>query len=104
MFIQRKKTYSEIVGKNIQTINATVTLPDGVEELPMGTLLITVDGGRTFSVADADSAPDGVLTDYLKATEVTSVLITGSIIERNLPEEPSLEQRVALFENKIILV
>jgi len=109
MLAKRKKTYSEIVAKNVQTINAEVTLPDELEELPMGTRLFSEDGGKTFNVikeveGEETPKPNGVLTDYLRSTETTSVLITGSIIERNLPKGVTEEERVALFENKIILV
>ena len=147
MLAKRKKIYSEVIAKVLASVTATVTLPEDVKELPMGTPLTSTDGGLTFEPllteahvqdesyatgdmvfsdghewestednntttpsADEEKWKDlgawdanGILGDYLRATEPVHVVTMGSVIERNLPNFDAT-LRVQLFKNKINLV
>jgi len=96
------KKQSDVVIRKVLSVEATVTLPDGVDALEPGQVLITVDGGITFNVVDADDEANGILCEALTETSKVEVLVIGAVKARYLV---GLEDahKPHLFTNKIIL-
>jgi leucyl aminopeptidase len=96
------KKQSDVVIKKIISDTATVNLPDGVEALEPGQVLITVDDGATFDVAAIDAEANGILCEGLTATGKAEVLLLGVVREKYLTGLDA-SHKPHLFTNKIIL-
>jgi len=98
-----QKKQSDVVIKKILSDYAKVTLPEDADVLEPGQVLITVDGGSTFTVpADELAEPNGILCEALKATGKAEVLVCGVVREKYLTSYVA-DYKVHLFANKIIL-
>lgn len=96
------KKQSDVVIKEILSTQAMVTLPDGIEALEPGQVLITVDGGETFTVAADDAEPNGILCRALTVSEKAKVLLIGVVRKRYLSGFVDAHAS-HLFTNNIIL-
>ncbi len=96
------KTQSDVVIKKILSVNGIVTLPNGTEALEPGQVLVTVDGGLNFVVADADDEPNAILCEALTATGEAEVLVIG-IVKAKYLVGLEAAHKPHLFNNRIIL-
>lgn len=96
------KTQSDVVINKILSTNATVTLPNGTEALEPGQIVVSIDGGITFVVADNDDEPNGVLCEALTATGEAEVLLIGTVRKKYLTGLVDAH-KTHLFKNRIIL-
>lgn len=96
------KTQSDVVINKILSTNATVTLPNGTEALEPGQVVVSINGGITFVVADADDEPNGVLCEALTATGEAEVLLIGTVRKKYLTGLVDAH-KPHLFNNRIIL-
>jgi len=97
------KKQSDVVIKKVLSDYAEVTLPADTEVLEPGQVLITTDGGDTFTVpADADAEPNGILCEPLTSTGKAEVLVCGVVREKYLVDYVA-DYKTHLFANKIIL-
>jgi hypothetical protein len=96
------KKQSDVVIKKVIATTATVTLPEGVEVLEPGQVLVSIDNGDTFDVALVDAEANGVLCEPLKATGVAEILLVGVVREKYLTGLDA-SHKPHLFANKIIL-
>ena len=96
------KTQSDVVINKILSTNATVTLPNGTEALEPGQIVVSIDGGITFVIADGDDEPNGVLCEALTATGEAEVLVIGIVKAKYLVGLEAVH-KPHLFNNKIIL-
>ena len=96
------KKQSDVVIKKVISDTATVTLPNGVEALEPGQVLISVDNGETFDVAAVDDEANGILCEALTATGPAEVLLLGIVREKYLTGLDA-SHKPHLFTNKIIL-
>ena len=96
------KTQSDVVINKILSTNATVTLPNGTEALEPGQVLVSINGGITFVVADGDDEPNGVLCEALTATGEAEILLIGTVKTKYLTGLVAAH-KTHLFNNRIIL-
>ena len=102
----KPKTYSDVVVEKIQSVDATVAVPDS-EEIFVGTPLTSSDGGKTFAKAvDGDGVVvNGILTEILSKSGTANVLITGTVkVTEQMAESLTDRMQKSAFENKIILL
>ncbi len=95
------KKQSDVVINKVLSTSATVTV-DGEDGLEAGSVLVSVDGGKTFSHALPDAEPNGVLCENLQETAEAEVLLMGVVRERYLGGLENAHKE-HLFKNKIIL-
>lgn len=96
------KKQSDVIARKILSIESTVNLPDGVEILQAGQVLISVDGGETFDVAAVDAEANGILCEPITETGVREVMLVGVAREKYC-EGLDDTHKPHLFTNKIIL-
>ncbi len=98
-----QKKQSDVVVKKVLSDYAEVTLPADTEVLEPGQVLITTDGGTTFTVpADELAEPNGILCEALAATGKAEVLVCGVVREKYLTDYVT-DYKTHLFANNIIL-
>ena len=93
---------SDVVIKKVIATAATVNLPAETEALKPGQVLISIDNGATFDVAQVDDEANGILCEPLKATGPAEVLLIGVVREKYLTGLDATH-KPHLFANKIIL-
>jgi hypothetical protein len=102
--VKQPLTYSDVIINATQSIDAKVTV-NANQTYPVGTPLVTEDGGKTFKKAvDKDGVVvNGVLCEMLDKTGIANVLVTGKAVAKHIDGLTDRMQKSA-FENKIILV
>jgi hypothetical protein len=102
--IEQPLTYSDVITQDIQSVDAQVTVETD-KEYPIGTPLVSTDGGKTFTKAvDGDGVVvNGVLCENLDKSGIANVLVTGKAVAKHIDGLTDRMQKSA-FENKIILV
>ncbi len=95
--------YSDVIVENILSIDAQVVVTDN--ELTIGTPLVTVDGGKSFTKAidSEDVEVNGILCDILDKSDTATVLLVGKVVEKHI-DGITDRMKLSAFENKIILV
>lgn len=96
------KKQSDVVIKKILSHTSEITLPEGVESLEVGTVLVSIDGGETYDIATEDSEANGILCENITENGEAEVLLIGVVRQRYLAGylDPFKEH---LFNNKIIV-
>ncbi len=96
------KRQSDVVIKKTLAVYATVNV-EADTALEPGQVLITTDGGDTFTVpVDNAAEPNGILCENISKTGKSEVLVVGIVREKYLDSYVA-DYKVHLFANKIIL-
>ena len=93
---------SDVVIKKVIATAATVNLPEGTEALKPGQVLVSIDSGATFDVAQADDEVNGILCEALTKSGLAEILLVGVVREKYLTGLDATH-KPHLFANKIIL-
>ena len=93
---------SDVVIKKVIATAATVNLPAETEALKPGQVLISIDNGTTFDVAQVDDEANGILCEALTKSGLAEILLVGVVREKYLTGLDATH-KPHLFANKIIL-
>ncbi|MGE4397558.1 MAG: hypothetical protein AB7D34_08975 [Sulfurimonas sp.] len=97
---QMPPVYEEVVLKGTIVFSSSVTVS---EPKPIGTPLITKDGGESFSIPLETEKPNGILCENLDQSDMALVLTSGIVKEKNIPGiTPQI--KINLFENGIVAI
>ncbi len=95
------KKQSDVVIRKVLSTSATVTVEENTTLEP-GQVLITADGGKTFSIALEDSEANAILCEACDQTGEAEVLLSGVVRQKYLAGFVDAHGE-HLFKNKIIL-
>jgi len=96
------KKQSDVVIKKVLSTVSTVNIPEGKDNLEVGQVLITIDGGATFDVAADDAEANAVLCESITTSGDAEVLLIGLVREKYLTGLDA-SHKEHLFTNRIIL-